>query len=106
MQAVALGRHCLQNIMRILRAMDPEMGGDTGTEEAMPETEDSDDQSFFLPSSFPGRADYKSGDTITLKVIGEDADGDLEVKCLHPKGDKKDMMTDLRESVPNSPGPY
>lgn len=83
------------------------MGGDTGTEEAAPETESSNDQSFFLPSSFPGRADYKPGDTITLKVIGEDADGDLEVKCLHPKGgDKKDMMSDLRESVPNSPGPY
>lgn len=82
------------------------MGGDPGTEDAAPEIESSDDQSFFLPSSFPGRANYKSGDTITLKVIGEDADGDLEVKCLHPKGEKKDMMSDLRESVPNSPGPY
>lgn len=86
------------------------MGGDTSTDETTDSSDSeqsSDDQSFFLPSSFPGRAGYKPGDTITLKVVGEDADGDLEVKCEHPKGgEKKDMMSDLRESVPNSPGPY
>jgi len=77
----------------------------TGDPSEMGESESSDqgDQTFFLPDSFPGRENYKAGDTITLKVVGEDADGDLEVECVHPKGGEKDWKTDLRESVPNTP---
>lgn len=33
----------------------------------------------YLPSDFPGAENLKAGDTITLKVVGKDADGDLEV---------------------------
>lgn len=94
--------------MRLLLTPDPAMGGapNDGPDPSPDDSGDMSDQSFFLPASFPGSENYKPGDTITLKVVGQDADGDLEVQCEKPSTDSKDMMTDLRDSVPNKPGPY
>lgn len=65
---------------------------------------ESGEETFFLPSDFPGRSDYKPGDTITLKVTGEDAEGGLEVKCVHGRKEK-DWKSDMRETMgPNMDG--
>src|SRR5882672_6447997 len=34
----------------------------------------------FLPGDFPGAENLKAGDSITLKVVGKDKDGDIEVQ--------------------------
>lgn len=54
---------------------------------------------FFLPESFPGKEDYKPGDTITLKVVGQDADGGLEVECVHEKDGEKPWQDDMRDTM-------
>lgn len=97
--------------MLILRAMDPSDGGGAGDSSQSDDgnQDQSDNQSFYLPSSFPGRENYKAGDTITLKVVGADADGDLEVQCQGPddgSGDQSDWKSDLKANVPNTPGGY
>jgi hypothetical protein len=101
--------------MRILRSPDTAdtsgMAGtasDAGDPGENDESENSDqgDQTFFLPPTFPGMDQYKPGDTITLRVVGKDSDGDLEVECVEPdQGDQADWKSDLRKSVPNAPGP-
>jgi hypothetical protein len=59
---------------------------------------------FFLPDDFPERGDYRAGDTITLKVVGEDADGRLEAECMHDD-EEKDWKSDMRETMgPNMDG--
>ncbi len=93
--------------MRILFSPDGDMGAMPGDDEQLPpDSSNSGSQSFYLPDSFPGRENYKPGDTIELKVVGQDKDGDLEVECVHPKsGEGKSMSEDLRASVPETPGP-
>lgn len=60
----------------------------------------------FLPGDFPGADELKPGDTVTLKVVGKDKDGDLEVEHM-PKGGTKDdngtlgLMDDLDQSMGN-----
>lgn len=41
-----------------------------------------EDNSFYLPGDFPGAENLKAGDTITLKVVGKDKDGDIEVEHI------------------------
>jgi hypothetical protein len=63
----------------------PDNGSDSGAADALEQGPDQGDQSgdkgytCYLPSDFPGADTLKAGDTITLKVVGKDADGDLEV---------------------------
>jgi hypothetical protein len=40
------------------------------------------EDTFFLPSAFPGSDMLKAGDTITLKVVGKDAEGQIEVEHM------------------------
>jgi len=61
-----------------------------------------DDQggSFYLPSDFPGAENLKPGDTITLTIVGKDADGDIEVQPAESAGaTKKGMMDHFDEEV-------
>lgn len=76
-----------------------ELDPQTVADEAPPEGKDDAGETFFLPDSFPNREDYKPGDTITLKVVGADADGDLEVECVQPKDGHKSMADDLRATM-------
>ena len=69
-----------------------------------PEQDSSDSDSgytCYLPSDFPGADSLKAGDTITLKVVGKDAEGDIEVE--HANGgsspDDKGMMANFDQEV-------
>lgn len=57
------------------------------------------DDTFFLPSDFPGSDALKAGDTLTLRVVGKDADGDIEVEHVAGEPAKSGMMDDLRTSM-------
>jgi len=77
-----------------------EMGMDGGGE--MMEKPAASEETFFLPEKFLASQgkEYGPGDTVSLKVVGKDADGDLEVVCVkEPGGDEKDWKTDLRETM-------
>jgi hypothetical protein len=52
---------------------------------------------FFLPKDFLGGKAFKAGDTISLTVVGTDADGDTEVSM--GGGDESDWKTDLRKTM-------
>lgn len=58
-------------------------------------------ETFFLPSGFPGSENLKPGDTVTLKVVGKDAEGGIEVEAESPEeGDEGgDWKEDLRSSM-------
>lgn len=49
------------------------------SENQQPEAEDN---SFYLPGDFPGAENLKAGDMISLKVVGKDKDGDIEVQHM------------------------
>jgi hypothetical protein len=55
---------------------------------------------FFLPSGFPGMDSFKPGQTITLKVVGRDAEGDIEVAV--GDGEEPSFADDLRTSMAES----
>lgn len=54
---------------------------------------------FFLPPDFLSGKTYKKGDTITLTVIGEDQDGDVEVSLAAGGDNSQSMADDLRASL-------
>ena len=62
---------------------------------------------FYLPDDYPGAADLQPGDTLQLKVVGRDKDGQVEVECVHddvekggtPADGKKPLMQDMDESL-------
>jgi len=56
-------------------------------------------QTFYLPSDFLNGKKYKAGDSITLKVMGEDEDGDTEVTLAMDGGDESDWRNDLKQSM-------
>ena len=55
------------------------------------------DESLFIPSDCLGGKDFSAGDTITLKVIGKNSDGDLEVSM--GGGDEEDMGSDEADKM-------
>ena len=63
----------------------------------------SSDGTFFIPADVLGGKKYKSGDTITLEVKGEDQDGDLEVAmAASAAGDESgggDWRTELKSKL-------
>lgn len=55
---------------------------DTGADDEQDQADQSDADAFMIPGDFPGASELKSGDSITLQVIGKDADGQLRVKSV------------------------
>lgn len=61
-----------------------------------PEVEDeSSGETFFIPK----QGDYKPGDTFEVRVVGETAEGELEVECVHPGGKEKPWQDDMRDTM-------
>ena len=74
-----------------------EPGDDLTARQDQPATRE---DTFFLPSDFPGSDNLKPGDTLTLKVVGKDADGDIEVEHVAGQPAKgRGMMDDLRTDM-------
>ena len=66
-----------------------------------PETETPEtnaDNTFFLPAEFPGSDSFKPGDSITLKVVSRNDDGEIEVSA---GGGKEMSMSDDLCWTPN-----
>ena len=63
-------------------------------------SEQSSEGSFFIPKDVLAGKSYKAGDKITLQVMGEDGDGDLEV-CMPGAGGgnwQDELKTKLSEA--------
>jgi hypothetical protein len=58
----------------------PQSAAPEGEEQQGEQPDESKGYTCFLPGDFPGAENLKSGDTITLKVVGKDKDGDIEVQ--------------------------
>ncbi len=78
------------------------MDGNGGDAPAAPaEQEQPKEGTFFIPSS-PELAEYGPGDTIMLKVVGKDTDGQLEVECQHddqPGQGMEGIKSDFRKHM-------
>jgi hypothetical protein len=61
------------------------------------EVEQASENSFFIPKDILGDKSYKKGDTISLEVMGEDEDGDLEV-CL-PSAEGGGWESELKQKL-------
>ena len=78
-----------------------EQGGDAQSADQPQGREDT----FFLPPDYPGIENLKKGDTVTLRVVGKDEDGNVEVECdpkaMAAKGGNayKPMMEDFDDSM-------
>jgi hypothetical protein len=59
-------------------------------------------ESFYIPKDMLGGKSYKQGDSITLEVMGEDQDGDLEV-CL-PNEAGADWRSELKSQLSDAGG--
>jgi hypothetical protein len=80
----------------------PDSGAADALEQGQGQGDQSGDKGYtcYLPSDFPGADTLKAGDTITLKVVGKDSDGDLEVAHAgedSPEG--KGMMDNFDKEV-------
>src|SRR5258705_3170753 len=73
--------------------MDPGMAQaqESGPQSAAPEGDEHQDgeqqdegkgYTCFLPGDFPGAENLKAGDMLSLKVVGKDKDGDIEVQHI------------------------
>lgn len=80
----------------------PETGGDQEPQQR--------EDTFFLPNEYPGAEDLQPGDTLSLRVVGKDEHGQIEVECVHDDGGKegesgmpasrgKSVMDDMEESL-------
>lgn len=77
------------------RAGPPAAGQDEGGRE----------DTFFLPPDFPGAEKLKPGDPLTLRVVGKDAEGGIEVEHVPDRGPgEPEWKSDLKRNVPNTPG--
>lgn len=83
-------------------AQTPDSGPqDTGS----PDEGQQDGQGYtcFLPGDFPGAENLKAGDTLTLKVVGKDKDGDIEVQHMdesaEESGEDQGMMGHFDQEV-------
>ncbi len=66
-----------------------------------------DYKSFWLPPEAVAELppDSKAGDIVKFKIVGKDAEGNVEVVCEHGEmTDKEDMHNDLVRSMPASMG--
>lgn len=55
---------------------------------------------FFLPPGFPGADSLQAGDTLTLKVVGRSAEGELEVEPAQANEDgESDWKQDLHQTM-------
>lgn len=60
------------------------------------------EDTFFLPPDFPGADGLKAGDTITLRVVGKNSDGEVEVESSSgqtTEGKSDDWEHDLRSNA-------
>ena len=64
------------------------------------ETEERDD-TFWIPTDFPGADQLKEGDTITLRVVGRDGNGEVEVELAGGPEQETDWKTDLKNEAPD-----
>ena len=73
--------------------------GGGGDDQSPPAREDT----FFMPPDFPGAEALKTGDTLTLKVVGKDSDGRLEVEQSTDgqpgAGGSDDWKQDMRQTM-------
>jgi hypothetical protein len=65
-------------------------------------TEQSSENSFFIPKDIIGDKEYKAGDKITLEVMGSDEDGDLEVCLPGAATEGGDWRDDLKTELTNA----
>lgn len=78
-------------------------GSDAEEQPESPDTEkqegdegEASEGTFFLPQDFPDAGSLNPGDTLSLKVLGKDKDGNVEVeRCAPGKGWKSDMKKEL-----------
>lgn len=64
------------------------------------------EDTFFLPSDFPQADTLKPGDQLTLRVVGRDSEGNIEVETVSTGGTgEPEWKTDLKKSVQTTPGP-
>lgn len=79
-----------------------EDSGETENQDSQDQEQESSDNCFYLPADFPGSENLKAGDTLTLRVRGKDADGDIEVEHVGDESEgsnKKPIMQDFEESM-------
>ena len=77
-----------------------ESGGDEGPEEMESDSEDSSEGSLFIPSDMLGDHECQAGDMITMKVLGKDKDGDVEVKIEgYEKGEPESFADGMRKHM-------
>jgi hypothetical protein len=78
------------------------LGDESANEQETPQ-ENSSEDSFFIPQDVLGGKTYKQGDKITLEVMGEDQDGDLEV-CF-PGSEGGDWRDELKTKLTDAGSP-
>jgi hypothetical protein len=53
------------------------------------------DDTFYLPSDFPGADALKEGDTISLKVVSKSEDGEIEVEQVSDNDEQEPDADDM-----------
>lgn len=71
---------------------------DEGAGGASP-TDTGREDTFFLPTDFPNSDSLKAGDTVTLTVVGKDADGNVEVEHQPDQGEGEPPATGWKSDL-------
>jgi len=79
---------------------EPGMAEEMAEAPAEEKSEERGDTFFISSSGIPGAETMKAGDTMTFRLVGRDADGQLEVEyAAKPEGEEENpMMDELREA--------
>lgn len=76
-----------------------------GADNESTENDGGRDDTYFLPKKALDGKEVKAGDVLKFKVIGEDKDGNVEVRCMDKGDSKMSWQDDMRASVtPESGG--
>jgi hypothetical protein len=80
-------------------------GGDSGASDASDDNaNEAQPGTFYLPKDFLGGKTFKAGDKITLSVVGEDEDGDVEVSLGDSGSAAGSWKDDLKQSLSQQGG--